>query len=47
MQQQHMHYYVARRRRYGFKNFLWDCLMICATGGFWLLWIFVREMRNR
>ena len=33
-------------RKYGFTNFLGDVIMICITGGLWLVWIFVREMRN-
>lgn len=37
----------TRRRRYGLMNFLFDILMICLTAGFWLVWIFIREMRNR
>ena len=32
---------------YGFFNFLWDVFMTCLTAGFWLIWIFVREMRKR
>ena len=35
------------RRRYGVSNFLFDILMLFITGGLWLIWIFVREMRNR
>lgn len=41
------------RRRYGCLAFLFDIFMILLTaalcGGFpiWLVWIFVREMRNR
>lgn len=38
---------VRVRRRYGFFHFLWDIFMTCITGGLWLIWIFVREMRNR
>lgn len=34
------------RRRYGFGSFLLDFVMTCLTGGFWLIWIFVREMRS-
>lgn len=33
--------------RYTFVNFLFDIFMICLTCGFWLVWIFVREMRRR
>lgn len=36
-----------RTRRYGFFAFLIDLLMFCLTGGLWLIWIFVREMRRR
>lgn len=41
--------YVAVRaqRKYGFFNFLVDLLLTVITGGLWLIWIFVREMRNR
>lgn len=33
-------------RHYGFGNFLFDVFMVCITFGFWLIWIFVREMRK-
>lgn len=40
-------YYVLREpKRYGFGHFLWDCFMTCLTCGFWIIWIFVREMRK-
>jgi hypothetical protein len=32
---------------YGCLSFLGDVFMVCLTGGLWLIWIFVREMRNR
>lgn len=35
------------RRRYGFFHFLFDCFMVVITSGFWLIWIFAREMRKR
>lgn len=35
-----------RRRRYGPFRFIWDCFLTFATGGLWLIWIFVREMRR-
>lgn len=35
------------RNKYGFLNFLGDIFMVFITGGFWLIWIFAREMRNR
>lgn len=34
-------------RPYGFWNFMLDLLMICVTGGLWVIWIFIREMRQR
>ena len=34
-------------RRYGFGKFLFECVMVVITGGLWLIWIFVREMRRR
>lgn len=33
--------------RYGFFKFCGDVFMTCLTGGFWLIWIFIREMRKR
>jgi hypothetical protein len=39
--------YVVDRKRYGFWKFVGDCLMTIFTWGFWLIWVFVREMRNR
>ena len=32
---------------YGFLAFLFDITLVLLTGGLWLIWIFVREMRNR
>jgi hypothetical protein len=34
-------------KKYGCLNFLVDVVLTCFTGGLWLIWIFVREMRNR
>lgn len=34
-------------RRYGFWNFVGDALLTMFSGGLWLIWIFVREMRQR
>jgi hypothetical protein len=41
--------YITSRppRRYGVFRFLVDVTMCMLTGGLWLVWIFVREMRNR
>lgn len=36
----------TRRRSYGLFNFLLDIVMFLITGGLWLIWIFVREMRR-
>lgn len=35
------------RKGYGCFGFLGDVFMTCITAGFWLIWVFVREMRNR
>jgi hypothetical protein len=37
---------MARRGKYNFFNFLFDVLMLCVTGGLWLIWIFVRESKK-
>jgi len=34
-------------KKYGIGNFILDCLLVALTGGFWLIWIFAREMRRR
>jgi hypothetical protein len=34
-------------RRYGCMGFLGDIFMTVITGGLWLIWVFVREMRRR
>lgn len=34
------------KKQYGCLNFLFDCIMVIATGGLWLIWIYVREHRN-
>lgn len=38
---------MGKRKQYTAKNFLFDILMIIVTGGLWIIWIFVREMRMR
>lgn len=38
---------VVERKRYGFWKFVGDCFMTIITCGFWIIWIFVREMRKR
>jgi ABC-type enterobactin transport system permease subunit len=38
---------MSRRQRYTLVNFGIDALLTVLTGGIWLIWVFVREMRNR
>ena len=33
-------------KKYTFGRFLIDVLLSLVTSGLWLIWIFVREMRN-
>ena len=33
-------------RKYTLGNFALDCLMTAVTGGLWLIWVVVREIRN-
>jgi len=33
-------------KKYGFWNFVLDAALTLLTGGLWLIWIFVREMRR-
>ena len=35
------------QKRYGIFKFGIDILLVILTGGLWLIWIFVREMRGR
>jgi hypothetical protein len=37
---------MSKGSRYGFANFLLDAFMTIVTAGFWLIWVFVREMRK-
>jgi hypothetical protein len=34
------------RKKYGFFSFVFDILLVILTSGFWLIWIFIREMRK-
>lgn len=34
------------RKRYGLGNFILDAILTVLTGGLWLIWIFVREVRR-
>jgi hypothetical protein len=38
--------YARPARRYGFWRFLLDCILVVATGGLWIIWIIVREIRE-
>ena len=42
----HFYGYTPPRKTYRLRNFLFDLLLVFITGGFWLIWIFVREMRK-
>lgn len=33
-------------RRYHFGSFLFDAALTVITSGFWLIWVFVREVRK-
>lgn len=35
------------KKQYKLHNFLFDLILCFITGGLWLIWIFIREMRNR
>lgn len=38
---------MSRKTKPSCLGFLVDCLLVLFTGGLWLIWIFIREMRNR
>lgn len=38
---------MAKNKKYGCGSFLLDAILTLVTGGLWLIWIFVREMRRR
>lgn len=38
--------YYTQSKPYGCLAFLGDIFMTAITGGLWLIWIFVREMRR-
>lgn len=40
-------YFGEPRKRYGFFSFVFDVTLTLVTGGLWLIWIFVREMRGQ
>lgn len=35
------------KKKYGILNFAFDAILTMITGGLWLIWVFVREMRGR
>ena len=37
---------MSQKKPYGLGRFLLDLFLIAITGGLWLIWIFVREMRR-
>jgi hypothetical protein len=37
---------MSSKKKYGLGKFLVDAVLTCVTGGLWLIWIFVREMRR-
>jgi hypothetical protein len=39
--------YVDRQGKYGCLGFFADIVLTIITGGLWLIYIFVREMRRR
>jgi len=39
-------YRKGRKDHYGFFKFMFDVIATICTAGFWLIWIFVREMRK-
>ena len=46
MSGEHLYVVVVQPKRYGFWKFIGDCFMVVITWGFWLIWIFVGEMRS-
>ncbi len=39
-------YIIVEKKSYGIFHFLLDVFLTVITCGFWLIWIFVREMRK-
>ena len=37
---------MRNKKKYGATKFIVDASLTVITGGLWLIWIFVREMRN-
>lgn len=38
---------MGHHKPYGCLAFLFDVFLTIITSGFWLIWVFVREMRKR
>lgn len=36
---------MAKGRKYGLFNLFWDVVLVMITGGLWVLWIVIREVR--
>lgn len=39
--------FVMQKRNYGCLHFIGDAVLTVLTGGLWLIWVFVREMRRK
>jgi hypothetical protein len=37
---------MRNKKKYRIHNFVIDAALTCLTGGIWLIWVFVREMRG-
>jgi hypothetical protein len=37
---------MKRSKPYRVRNFLFDALLMCITGGLWLIWIVIRELQS-
>lgn len=37
---------MSKKRSYNLFNFAIDVILSFITGGLWLIWVFVREMRR-
>lgn len=37
---------ASNNRKYGLGNFILDVILTIITGGFWLIWVFCRELRR-
>jgi hypothetical protein len=37
---------LVTARKYGLSNFIGDVFLSFATGGLWIIWICIRELKN-